>query len=82
MADMNLAPNTSEIVQLSVLKIKYDYGLCKNGRTIVKTKSFSNFNPEAKSIDIYNVGEILNTLQKRDVLSVVRIDNTKLTLAN
>ncbi|MDO7204500.1 DUF1659 domain-containing protein [Paraclostridium bifermentans] len=36
----------------------------ENGRTIVKTRSFSNVNPEAKSIDVYNVGEILNSLQK------------------
>ncbi|MGL5642507.1 MAG: DUF1659 domain-containing protein, partial [Paraclostridium sp.] len=47
-----------------------------------KTRSFSNVNPEAKAIDVYNVGEILNALQKHDVLSVVRIDNTELTPAN
>lgn len=82
MADMNLAPNTSEVAQMSALRIKYDCGLGENGRTIVKTRSFSNINPEAKAIDVYNVGEILNALQKHDVLSVVRIDNTELTPAS
>ena len=82
MSDINLTPNTSEVAQMSALRIKYDCGLGDNGRTIVKTRSFSNVNPKAKAIDVYNVGEILTSLQKHDVLSVVRIDNTELTPAN
>lgn len=50
--------------------------------TIVKTRSFSNIKNDAKVVDVYNVAEILNGLQKHDVLSVVKIDNTELTPAN
>ena len=82
MADMNLAPNASENAQMSALRIKYDCGLGDNGRTIVKTRSFSNVKDDAKAVDVYNVAEILNSLQKHDVLSVVKIDNTELTPAN
>ncbi|MDU0296627.1 DUF1659 domain-containing protein, partial [Paraclostridium sp. MRS3W1] len=64
------------------LRIKYDCGLGENGRTIVKTRSFSNVKPDAVAVNVYNVAEILNSLQKNDVLSVVRIDNTELTPAN
>lgn len=82
MPDMKLAPNASEVAQMSDLRIKYDCGLDDNGRTIVKIRSFSNVKNNAKVIDVYNVAEILNCLQKHDVLSVVKIDNTELTPAN
>ena len=82
MPDMKLAPNASEVAQMSALRIKYDCGLGENGRTIVKTRSFSNIKHDAKVIDVYNVAEILNGLQKHDVLSVVKIDNTELTPEN
>ena len=82
MADMNLATNASEVAQMSALRIKYDCGLGDNGRTIVKTRSFSNVKHDAKVVDVYNVAEILNGLQQHDVLSVVKIDNTELTPAN
>ncbi|EQK42038.1 hypothetical protein C672_0977 [[Clostridium] bifermentans ATCC 638] len=39
MADMNLDPNTSELAQMSALRIKYDCCLGENGRTLVKTRS-------------------------------------------
>ncbi|TQO56354.1 DUF1659 domain-containing protein [Paraclostridium bifermentans] len=67
---------------MSALRIKYDCGLGDNGRTIVKTRSFSNIKHDAKVVDVYNVAEILNGLQKHDVLSVVKIDNTELTPEN
>jgi len=38
MPDMKLAPNASEVAQMSALRIKYDCGLGDNGRTIVKTR--------------------------------------------
>ncbi|WP_442953955.1 DUF1659 domain-containing protein, partial [Paraclostridium sp. MRS3W1] len=41
MPEGRLAPNTSENAQMSALRIKYDCGLGENGRTIVKTRSFS-----------------------------------------
>ncbi|MGL5558437.1 MAG: DUF1659 domain-containing protein [Paraclostridium dentum] len=82
MPEGKLAPNTSENAQMSALRIKYDCGLGENGRTIVKTRSFSNVKPDAVAVNVYNVAEILNSLQKNDVLSVVRIDNTELTPAN
>ncbi|WP_261914210.1 DUF1659 domain-containing protein, partial [Paraclostridium bifermentans] len=69
MPDMKLAPNASEVAQMSALRIKYDCGLGDNGRTIVKTRSFSNVKNDAKVVDVYNVAEILNGLQKHDVLS-------------
>ncbi|OXX82507.1 hypothetical protein AVM15_18250 [Paraclostridium benzoelyticum] len=82
MPDMKLAPKASEVAQMSALRIKYDCGLGDNGRTIVKTRSFSNVKNDAKVVDVYNVAEILNGLQKHDVLSVVKIDNTELTPEN
>ena len=82
MPDMKLAPIASEVAQMSALRIKYDCGLGENGRTIVKTRSFSNIKHDAKAVDVYNVAEILNGIQKHDVLSVVKIDNTELTPEN
>ena len=82
MPDMKLAQNASEVAQMSALRIKYDCGLGENGRTIVKTRSFSNIKHDAKVVDVYNVAEILNGIQKHDVLSVVKIDNTELTPEN
>ena len=82
MPEGKLAPNTSENAQMSALRIKYDCGLGENGRTIVKTRSFSNVKHDSKVVDVYNVAEILNGLQKHDVLSVVKIDNTELTPEN
>ena len=82
MEEMNLSQNTSEVAKMSALKIKYDCGLGDNGRSIIKTRNFSNVKHDAKAIDIYNVAEILTNLQKHDILSVEKIDNVELTAAN
>ncbi|QEZ67496.1 DUF1659 domain-containing protein [Paraclostridium bifermentans] len=79
MADMNLAPNTSEVAQMSALRIKYDCGLGENGRTIVKTRSFSNVNPEfCESLHVAQIScrqRPLGRLVSRYSNDVVRCSN-------
>ena len=61
----------------SSLKIKLDLGMV-DGKTKVKSKTFSNLKPNASSQDVYDVCERLMALQEYDVLEIAKIDNTTL----
>ena len=61
----------------SSLKIKLDLGMVE-GKTKVRSKTFSNLNHNASAQDVYDLAESLMALQEHDVLETIKIDNTTL----
>lgn len=61
----------------SSLKIKLDLGMV-DGKTKVRSKTFSNLKHDATSQNVYDVAESLMALQEHDVLETIKIDNTTL----
>lgn len=78
MPDNRLSTEVSETKNYSTLKIKYDCGLNGEGKTIVKSRSYSNVKANAKALDVFNVAETLIALQQHDKLSIIKLDNTEL----
>lgn len=73
-----VSTEVSETKNYSTLKIKYDCGLNGEGKTIVKSRSYSNVKDNAKALDVFNVAETLISLQQHDKLSIIKLDNTEL----
>ena len=64
----------------SSLRLKLDCGVNElTGKTVVKSKTFSNVRPNASVDDVYQVGVALGSLQQYDVLEITKIDNSTLT---
>lgn len=61
----------------SSLRIKLDIGMV-NGRTKVRSKTFSNVKHDADAQNVYDVAESLMALQEYSVLEIAKIDNTTL----
>ena len=61
----------------SSLRIKLDVGMV-NGRTKVRSKTFSNVKHDADAQNVYDVAESLMALQKYSVLEIANIYNTTL----
>ena len=61
----------------SSLKIKLDLGMV-DGKTKVRSKTFSNLKHDATSQNVYDVAESLMALQEYDVLETIKINNTTL----
>ena len=78
MPDSRVSTEVSETKNCSTLKIKFDCGLGDNGKTIVKSRSYSNVKANAKALDVFNVAETLIALQQHDKLSIIKLDNTEL----
>ena len=68
----------SETKNPSALKIKFDYGYDDNGKTIVKSRTYSNVSPSASSQDILDVANALVNLCEYDALEILKQDNTVL----
>ena len=66
----------SETKNPSALKIKLDCGLDDNGKTIVKSRTFSNVAANATSQNILEVANALLGLQIHDALEILKQDNT------
>ena len=62
----------------SSLKVKFDCGLNDNGKTIVKSRTYSNLKHNATSNDVYDVANALASLQQHSILEITKIDNTTL----
>ncbi|CEN23984.1 DUF1659 domain-containing protein [Paraclostridium sordellii] len=73
-----LATNVTETKNPSSLKMRFDCGLGDNGRTIVKSRTYSNLKPDAKALDVYNIADAMASLQQHSVLEIVKQDNTVL----
>lgn len=82
MDNEKLATQVTETKNASSLKIKFDCGLGENGRTLIKSRTYSNLKPEADVLDVYNVAETLESLQKNTLIEVVKQDNTDLAFIN
>lgn len=78
MENTRLATSVTETKNPSSLKMKFDCGLGDNGRTIVKSRTYSNLKPEAAALDVYNVADAMVSLQQHSVLEIVKQDNTQL----
>ena len=64
----------------SGLKLRFDCGINDlTGKSIVKSRTFSNVRPNASNEDVYNVGVALASLQKYEVLEILKIDNATLS---
>ena len=61
----------------SSLKIKLDLGMV-DGKTKVRSKTFSNLKHDAESQNVYDVYESLMSLQENEVIETIKIDNTTL----
>ncbi len=59
----------------SSLKMRFDCGKNDNGKVIVKSKSFSNVAPDATNDKVYEVAEIIASLQDHDLIEAMKIDN-------
>ena len=68
----------NEMKNPSSLKIKLDLGM-EEGKTKVKSKTFSTLKHDALAQDVYDVAESLMALQEYDVLEIIKIDNTTLS---
>ncbi len=55
----------------SSLRIKLDLGIV-DGKTKVRSKTFSNLKHDATSQNVYDVAEGLMTLQEYDVLETIK----------
>ena len=78
MPDNRLATEVSETKNYSTLKIKFDCGLNDDGKTIVKSRSYSNVKASSSALDVLNVAETLISLQQHNKLSILKQDNTEL----
>lgn len=61
----------------SSLRIKLDLGM-EDGRTKVRSKTFSSVKHDASSQNVYDVAEALMGLQEYQTIEVAKIDNTTL----
>ena len=61
----------------SSLRIKLDLGM-ENGRTKVRSKTFSALKYEASAQNVYDVAESLMGLQEYTPIEIAKIDNTTL----
>lgn len=79
MENKSLATSVIELNNHSTLKIKFDCGLNEQGKSITKTRSFSNVKHNAASLDVYNVAETLASLQQHTLQDVIKQDNTTIS---
>lgn len=64
----------------SGLRIKLNLGVDDStGKTIVKSKTYSNIKPDAADQDLFDVGDALASLQKHSLVEIARIDNSTLS---
>lgn len=78
MNNERLATKIVETKNQSSLKIKFDCGLNNEGRSIIKSRTYSNLKPNAQALDVYNVANALASLQKNRVLDILKQDSTSL----
>ena len=67
----------NEMKNPSSLRIKLDLGMV-NGKTKVRSKTFTSLKHSATAQDVYDVAEALMELQEYPVIEISKIDNTTL----
>lgn len=68
----------SETKNASALKLKMDCGLDDNGKSIIRSRTYSNVKASAASQDVLDVAKALIGLQIHDSLEILKQDNTVL----
>ena len=63
----------------SSLKIKFDCGIDMDGNSVMKTNTYSPIKSIASNDDIMAVTNAIVSLQKHDLESVTKVDNTSLS---
>lgn len=64
----------------STLRLRFDLGKDEvTGKTKIKSKSYSNVDPNALDDDVYAVGSAISSLQSHTLLEVAKIDNNTLS---
>lgn len=64
----------------SSLKIKYDCGIDIHGDAVIRNTTYNNINPNISHEILREFfAETLETFQKQNLKSVVRVDNTELS---
>lgn len=66
----------SETQNPSALKIKFDCGLNDEGKSVIKSRTYSNLKPSASTQDVLDVARALIDLQVHDELEIIKQDNT------
>ena len=67
----------NEMKNPSSLRIKLDLGMV-DGKTKVKSKTFSSLKHNALAQNVYDVGEALMELQEYSTIEIAKIDNATL----
>lgn len=67
----------TEMQNPSSLRIKLDLGM-EDGKTKVRSKTFSSVKHDASAQNVYDVGEALMELQEYATIEIAKIDNTTL----
>ena len=68
----------SETIYASSLKLKFDCGLNDDGKTVIKSRTYSNVKADATSQDVFDVARALVDLQIHDNMEILKQDNTVL----
>lgn len=68
----------SETKNASSLKLKFDCGLNDDGKTVIKSRTYSNVKADATSQDVFDVARALVDLQIHDNIEILKQDNTVL----
>ena len=67
----------NEMQNPSSLRIKLDLGM-EDGKTKVKSKTFSSVKHDASAQNVYDVAQALMELQEYTTIEIAKIDNTTL----
>lgn len=67
----------TEMQNPSSLRIKLDLGL-EDGKTKVRSKTFSSVKHDASAQNVYDVAQALMELQEYTTIEIAKIDNTTL----
>ena len=67
----------TEMQKPSSIRIKLDLGM-EDGKTKVKSKTFSSVKHDASAQNVYDVAQALMELQEYTTIEIAKIDNTTL----
>lgn len=68
----------SETKNASSLKLKFDCGMNDDGKTVIKSRTYSNVKADATSQDVFDIAKALVDLQIHDNIEILKQDNTVL----
>ena len=68
----------SETKNASSLKLKFDCGMNDDGKTVIKSRTYSNVKAGAAYQDVFDIAKALVDLQIHDNMEILKQDNTVL----